>query len=53
MIDSLWQVLFSVSLVFISIEQAKLRREVSKCLRILYAAAESVPADQEGGVPDA
>lgn len=50
MLDSLWQVLVSASLVFISIEQLLLRREVVKCLRILYAAAESAPVVQEGGV---
>lgn len=47
MLDSLWQVLVSVSLVFISLEQIRLRREVQKCLRILYAAA-----DSKGGDPD-
>lgn len=47
MLDSLWQILVSVSLVFISLEQIRLRREVQKCLRILYAAA-----DQEGGDSD-
>lgn len=41
MLDSLWQVLVSVSLVLISLEQIRLRREVSKCLRILYEAAEA------------
>lgn len=36
-----WRVLVSASLVLMSLEQIKLRREVSKCLRILYAAAEA------------
>lgn len=45
MLDSLWQVLVSVSLVSIALEQIRLRREVQKCLRILYAAAK----DLEGG----
>lgn len=45
MLDSLWQVLVSISLVFISLEQIRLRREVQKCIRILYAAAK----DLEGG----
>lgn len=49
MLDSLWQTLVSVSLVFITLEQIRLRREVEKCLRILYEAAE---ADPEGGDVD-
>lgn len=44
MLDSLWQVLISIALIFISLEQIRLRREVEKCLRILYEAAE---VDQE------
>ena len=50
MLDSLWQVLVSVSLFFVALEQIKLRREVEKCLRILYAAVEE---DPEGGDQDA
>lgn len=48
MLDSLWQFLVSVSLVCISLEQIWLRREVSKCLRILYEAAEADPEVTEG-----
>ena len=47
MLDSLWQVLISIALIFISLEQIRLRREVEKCLRILYEAAEIHAADQE------
>lgn len=49
MLDSLWQVLVSVTLVFIPLEQFRLRCEVEKCLRILYEAAE---ADPEGGAAE-
>ena len=48
MLDSLWQTLVSMTLVFFALEQSKLRREVEKCLRILYAAA-----DTKGGATDA
>ena len=46
MLDSLWQVLVSVALCFMCLEHLRLRREVQKCLRILYAAADADP-DQE------
>lgn len=41
MLDSLWQVLISVCLLWISLDLIGLRREVQKCLRILYEAAEA------------
>ena len=47
MLDSLWQILVSVSLVSIALEQIKLRLEVEKCLRILYAAADPKGGDTE------
>ena len=47
MLNSLLQVLVFVSLVFIVLEQIKLRREVEKCLRILYAAADPKGGDTE------
>ena len=44
---NLWQVLVCISLALICLELILLRRQVEKCLRILYEAAE---ADHEGGV---
>ena len=46
MLDSLWQFLVSVVLCLMCLEHIRLRREVQKCLRILYAAADADP-DQE------
>jgi hypothetical protein len=46
MLDSLWQILVSLTLFLMSLELLRLRREVTKCLRILYAAADADP-DQE------
>ena len=45
MLDSLLQVLASVSLALIAMELIWLRLEVQKCIRILYAVAK----DLEGG----
>ena len=41
MLTDLWRVLVSISLVCICWEQIKLRREVSKTLGVLDAAAEA------------